>query len=58
MLLTPRDFSETVRLPHAIKNDKVDRAGSRCAWAQRQRYVGLDQLTSGVTSTSELETGR
>lgn len=58
MLLTPEHSPETVRLPHVIKNDKVDRAGNRCAWTQRQRYVGLDQVTSGVTSTSEVETGR
>lgn len=58
MLLTPHDAPETVRLPQAIENDKVSHAGVRCAWTQNQRYVPLDQLTSGVTSTSELEIGR
>jgi hypothetical protein len=54
-LLTPHDHPDTVRLPHAIRNDTVASSGRSWAWTLGQRYTSLDRLRQGFERTSQLD---
>ncbi len=56
MLLSGLQDPDTIHLPHPITNDTVkEQTGQRIAWAQNHRYTRLAQLTSGITTTSQLQ---
>ena len=54
-LLTEPDDPETLSLPTPIKNTKLSPKGRPMAWVVRHKLTWKHALTSGATTTDELD---